>query len=45
MEEFIVSLNNKLILFFLFANWFKNVYVLQSSFINREESGKNIFSN
>lgn len=31
--------------FFLFANWLKNTYVLQSSFIDQEQSEKNSFSN
>lgn len=31
--------------FFLFANWRKNMYVLQSSYIDQEKSEKDSFSN
>lgn len=45
MEEFMVSAATDLYYFFLLTNWLKNMYVLQSSFIDREESEKDSFSN
>lgn len=45
MEEFMASSATDLHYFVQLANWLKNMYVLQSSFIDWEASEKDSFSN